>query len=201
MSAIPVHLRNTNTFQQATTFVYVRLQSALHQYLMTGYNYIQGRYGDGAGNTAEENSSVFSLIRMHALVAFSALTLLVGQQEGHPACKRWGDGGGGHWLVRKEWRPAGWSVYLPLLIFPCTTKSRSSLLAPAHLGGPKKGHKTAVDVVVITTVSLLSWKHSRLGWALQNKTLGDNYNTILTGWMWFLSPNQHCQSTVGHSKH
>ena len=27
---------------------------------------------------------------------------------------------------------------LPLLIFPCTIKSRSSLLAPAHLGGPGK---------------------------------------------------------------
>jgi len=37
-----------------------------------------------------------------------------------------------------EWRPAGWSVYLPLLIFPCTIKSRSSLLAPAHPGGPGK---------------------------------------------------------------
>jgi len=44
-----------------------------------------------------------------------------------------------------EWRPAGWSVCLPLLIFPCTVKSRSSLLAPAHLGGPgKKGRKTVV---------------------------------------------------------
>ena len=49
-----------------------------------------------------------------------------------------GDGGGGNWLVRMEWRPAGWSVCLPLLIFPCTIKSRSSLLAPAHLGGPGK---------------------------------------------------------------
>jgi len=38
------------------------------------------------------------------------LTLLVGQQEGHPACKKWGDGGGGHWLVQMEWRPAGWWV-------------------------------------------------------------------------------------------
>ena len=28
-------------------------------------------------------------------VAFSALTLLVGRQEGHPACKKWGDGGCG----------------------------------------------------------------------------------------------------------
>jgi len=37
-----------------------------------------------------------------------------------------------------EWRPAEWSVCLPLLIFPCTIKSRSSLLAPAHPGGPGK---------------------------------------------------------------
>ena len=48
------------------------------------------------------------------------------------------DGGGGQWLVRMEWRPAGWSLCLPLLIFPCTIKSRSSLLAPAHPGGPGK---------------------------------------------------------------
>ena len=59
----------------------------------------------------------------------------VGRQEGHPVCKKYGDGGGGLWLVRLEWRPAGWSVYLPLLIFPCTIKSRSFLLALAHLGG------------------------------------------------------------------
>ena len=49
-----------------------------------------------------------------------------------------GDGGGRHWLVRMEWRPAGWSVCLPLLISPCTIKSRSSLLAPAHPGGLEK---------------------------------------------------------------
>jgi len=41
-----------------------------------------------------------------------------------------GDDGGGH-LVRMEWRLAGWSVCLPLLIFPCTIKPRSSPLAPA----------------------------------------------------------------------
>jgi len=70
--------------------------------------------------------------------SFIALTLSVGRQEGHLTCKKWGDGGGGHLLVRMEWRPAGWSVCLPLLIFPCTVKSRSSLLAPAHTGGPRK---------------------------------------------------------------
>jgi len=50
----------------------------------------------------------------------------------------WGDDGGGHWLVQMEWRPAGWSVCLPLLISPCTIKSWSSLLAPAHPVGPGK---------------------------------------------------------------
>jgi len=41
------------------------------------------RFGDGAGNTIEENSSI-------VLVAFSALTLFVGRQEGHPSCKKMG---------------------------------------------------------------------------------------------------------------
>ena len=49
-----------------------------------------------------------------------------------------GGGGGWHCLVRMELRQAGWPVYLPLLIFPCTIKSRSSLLAPAHPGGSGK---------------------------------------------------------------
>jgi len=60
------------------------------------------------------------------------------------------DGGGGHWLVRMEWHPAGWSVCLPLLIFPCTIKSRSSLLAPAHPGWSReKGRKTVLVVVLV----------------------------------------------------
>jgi len=50
--------------------------------------------------------------------AFSALTLLVERQEGHPACKEWGDGRGGHWLVWMAWCAAGWSVCLGLLDFP-----------------------------------------------------------------------------------
>ena len=49
---------------------------------------------------------------------------------------------------------------LPLLIFPCTIKSRSSLLAPAHLGGPgKKGHKT---VVLLTIIHLQLYHNSPL---------------------------------------
>jgi len=77
----------------------------------------------------------------NALVAFSALTLLIGRQEGYPACKKW-DGGGGLWLVRMEWHPAGWSVCLPLLIFPCTIKSRSFFSGTVSPGwSRKKGRK------------------------------------------------------------
>jgi len=56
-----------------------------------------------------------------------------------------------------EWRPAGWSVCLPLLIFPCIVKSRSSLLAPAHPGGPGKGPLKGCGggVVVMVTTTLM----------------------------------------------
>jgi len=60
-----------------------------------------------------------------------------------------------------EWRSAGWSVCLPLLIFPCTIKSRSSLLAPAHPGGPGKiAVKWLWCGVVVWFVATLSgiWK-------------------------------------------
>ena len=62
----------------------------------------------------------------------------LGGRKGIRPVKNMGDGGGRHWLVRMEWRSAGWSVCLPLLIFPCTIKSRSSILAPAHPGGPRE---------------------------------------------------------------
>jgi len=77
----------------------------------------------------------------------------VGQISDNICKKIWGYGGSGHWLVRMEWRPAGWSVCLPLLIVLCTIKSRSSLLAPAHPGGPdKRGHKTVVVLVVVVVI-------------------------------------------------
>jgi len=97
-------------------------------------------------------SDTFSTVLWHRFsdtFAFSALTLLVGWQEGHPASKKWGDGGG-NWLVRMEWRPTGWSMCLPLLIFPCTINSKSSLWAPAHPGGP--GNKAIKFMVVCESV-------------------------------------------------
>jgi len=74
-----------------------------------------------------------------------------------PACKKWGDGGRGHWLVRMQWRPAGWSVFLSLLIFPCTINSK--VLFWHRLTGvvPKKGHKMVVVYVYVNCFSAMMW--------------------------------------------
>jgi len=86
----------------------------------------------------------------------------VGRQEGHPVRKKYGDDGGrGHWLVRMDWRPAGWLVCLPLLIFPCTIKSRSSRLAPAQPGGPGKRAVKQLCVCVCVCVCIASKKHKQ----------------------------------------
>ena len=73
------------------------------------------------------------------LPAFSALTLLVGQQEGHPVYKKMG--GWWRWaLVSLDGVAPSQMVCVcvPLLIFYCTIKSRS-FLAPAHPDGLGKG--------------------------------------------------------------
>ena len=68
-----------------------------------------------------------------------ALTLLVGRQEGHPACKKMG--GWRRWaLVGPDGVAPSWMVSVSASVnLPCTIKSRSSLLALAHPGGPGKG--------------------------------------------------------------
>jgi len=48
----------------------------------------------------------------------------LGGRKGIRPVKVWEDGAGGHWLVRMEWCPAGWLLCLPLLVFPCTIKSK-----------------------------------------------------------------------------
>ena len=81
--------------------------------------------------------------------SFGALTLLVGWQEGHPACKKWGDGGGGHWLVWMEWRPAGWSVSasVNLPLHHKVQKFSSGTGSPGW--SQKKGCKMVVVVVIL----------------------------------------------------
>jgi len=72
------------------------------------------------------------------LNAFSALTLLVGRQEGHPACKKYG----GCWkwaLVGLDGVASSRMVVVSASVnLPLHHKSRSSLLALARPGGPGK---------------------------------------------------------------
>ena len=78
--------------------------------------------------------------------AFSSLTLLVWQQEGHPACKKYGeDGGGGHWFVWMEWRPARWLVWSASVNLPFHHKVQKFSSGTGSPGwSRKKGRKTVV---------------------------------------------------------
>jgi len=49
----------------------------------------------------DDDENLLSGGNICAFAFYSALTLFLGLQEGHPVCKNnRGDGGGGHWLVR-----------------------------------------------------------------------------------------------------
>jgi len=73
-------------------------------------------------------------------LSFSALTLLVGRQEGHPACKKL-SGGVLAWL----------SVWSEFSCF-CKIQIGFTLLVPAHLGGPGKGPLNGCVCVAIVVV-------------------------------------------------
>jgi len=77
----------------------------------------------------------------YTVFAFSALTLLVGRQEGHPACKkRWG---AGVVVCLEHGADLHIAQLMPLsLTVSCFSKIQISFtfLVPAHLGSPgKKG--------------------------------------------------------------
>jgi len=62
-----------------------------------------------------------------------------------------GDGEGGHWLVRMEWHPAGWSVLSASVNLPLHHKVQKF---SSGTGSPrwsqKKGRKMVVVVVVLS---------------------------------------------------
>jgi len=124
-----------------------------------------------------------------------------------------GDGGGGHCLIWMEWCPARWSVCLPLLILPCTTKSRSSLLATVSWVVPEKGHKTlmcvcgtdtgicwiACTVAWFITISLKrhKWKrtyaHYTISWDTSQEKDVRNAKTQMTEEHYSLLPRDPCR--------
>jgi len=73
--------------------------------------------------------------------AFSALTLLVGRQEGHPACKKQSGGGIGVVICLERGADLHMAQLMPLpLTVSCSSKIQIGFtyLVPAHPGCPGK---------------------------------------------------------------
>ena len=76
---------------------------------------------------------------MLLLCAFSALTLLVGRQEGHPACKKTEWWGAGMVVCLERGAHLHTAQLMPLrLTVSCFSKIQIgfTFLVPAHLGSP-----------------------------------------------------------------
>ena len=74
-----------------------------------------------------------------AWLAFGALTLLVGRQEGHPACKKLSVGGAGMVICLEQGADLHTALLMPLpLTVSCSSKIQIgfTFLVPAHPGSP-----------------------------------------------------------------
>ena len=83
--------------------------------------------------------------------AFSALTLLVGRQEGHPACKKTEWWGAGMVICLERGADLHMAQLMPLpLTVSCFSKIQIgfTFLVPAHLGSPGKRAVKRVCVCV-----------------------------------------------------
>jgi len=79
---------------------------------------------------------------MFYIFAFSALRLLVGRQEGHPACKKLEWCGAGVVICLERSADLHMAKLMPLpLTVSCFSKIQIgfTFLVPAHLGSPRKG--------------------------------------------------------------
>ena len=78
------------------------------------------------------------LLLIYSVLAFSALTLLVGRQEGHPACKKLS---AGMVICLEQGADLHMAQLMPLpLTVSCSSKIQIgfTFLVPAHLGSPGK---------------------------------------------------------------
>ena len=91
-------------------------------------------------------------VTLFMIYAFSALTLLVGQQEGHPACKKTEQWGAGMVICLERGADLHMAQLMPLpLTAPCFSKIQIgfTFLVPAHLGGPGQRAVKRVCVCVL----------------------------------------------------
>jgi len=90
--------------------------------------------------------------------AFSALTLLVGRQEGHPACKKTEQWGAGMVICLQRGADLHMAQLMPLLlIVSCFSKIQIgfTFLVPDHLGSP--GQRAVKRVCVCVCMSVVAF--------------------------------------------
>ena len=83
-----------------------------------------------------------NIVSLSLLQPFSALTLLVGRQEGHPACKKTEHWGAGMVICLERGADLHMAQLMPLsLTVSCFSKIQIgfTFLVPAHPGSPEKG--------------------------------------------------------------
>ena len=79
-------------------------------------------------------------ITFNVILAFSALTLLVGQQEGHPACKKQSGGGACVVVCLEQGADLHMAQLMPLpLTVSCFSKIQTGFTFLAYLSSPEKG--------------------------------------------------------------
>ena len=91
------------------------------------------------------------------MIAFSALTLLVGRQEGHPACKKTERCGAGMVVCLERGADLHMVQLMPLpLTVSCFSKIRIgfTFLVPAHLGISGKRVVTRVCVCIYMMIAI-----------------------------------------------
>ena len=107
--------------------------------------------------------------------AFSALTLLVGRQEGHPACRKTEWWGVGVVVCLEQGADLHMALLTPLpLTVSCSSKIQIgfTFLVPAHPGSPGKRAVKRVCVTNVLFVVLVRWQEGHpackkmSGWVL-----------------------------------
>ena len=100
-----------------------------------------GRWGKGNCIACVFAVLDFCLLMWNHCIAFSALTLLVGQQEGHPACKKTERWGAGMVISLEQGADLHMAQRIPLpLTVSCFSKIQIGFifLVPAHPGSPRQ---------------------------------------------------------------
>ena len=98
----------------------------------------------------------------HYIIAFSALTLLVGRQEGHPACKKTEWWGAGVVICLERDADLHMAQLMPLsLTVSCFNNIQIgfTFLVPAHPGGPGQNAVKRVCVCVCEVENHAAERH------------------------------------------